>query len=753
MLGKTLNHFKVLDRLGKGGMGEVYVAEDGKLKRRVALKVLPEEVARDPVRLDRFQREAESIAALNHPNIVTIYSIEEADGIRFLTMELVEGETLIQLIPSDGMDVESFLRFSAPVAEALSAAHEKGIIHRDLKPGNIMVSHGGRIKVLDFGLAKLMRDDSDPDSSRMETRAHTEDGIVLGTMPYMSPEQIQGKRLDHRSDIFSLGIIFYEMITGRRPFHGETSAELISSIMRDTPGPVGDLKAGTPEHLERIIRRCLMKDPRDRYQTARDVYNELRDLNASNGSSTRPASSSASGGNSIAVLPFTNMSADDENEYFCDGLAEELLNALAKIEDLKVAARTSSFSFKNKNADAGQIGKVLHVKTILEGSVRKSGNRLRITAQLINAADGYHLWSERYDREMKDIFDVQDEITLAVVDALKVKLFGEEQDAVLKRHTRNPEAHEFYLRGLFYFNRFTPDDFQKASESFRRAIAIDPRYASAYAGLADAYTELSFFSFSPSETMPKAREAANKALELDDRLGEAHNSLAIIKMYFDWDYAGAEQEFKRAIALNPGSALIHMWYGWYLGLMGRFDESFKEMQGAQERDPLSAANNSGIGIVFHWSRQPERAIEQFRKVLELNPNYLIARSFLAEAYEQKGDFVSAIATIEKIQQSETDPLTLSTVGYVYAKSGDRHKALEILNEFVKRSNQEYVPAFSFAQIYAGLGDNEQALAWLDKACNERAVWIPFLKVDLKFDPLRSDPRFQELLKKVGFPAV
>ena len=753
MIGKTLNHFKVLARLGKGGMGEVYVAEDSRLKRRVALKVLPEEVARDPVRLDRFQREAESIAALNHPNILTIYSIEEADGIRFLTMELVEGETLIQLIPSDRMDVESFLRFSAPVAEALSAAHEKGIIHRDLKPGNIMVSHGGRIKVLDFGLAKLMRDDSDPDSSRMETHAQTEDGIVLGTMPYMSPEQIQGKRLDHRSDIFSLGIIFYEMLTGRRPFQGDTSAELISSIMRDTPERVSDLKAGMPEHLERIIRRCLMKDPRDRYQTARDVYNELRDLNASSGSSTRPASSSAAGGNSIAVLPFTNMSADDENEYFCDGLAEELLNALAKIEDLKVAARTSSFSFKNKNAEASQIGKALRVKTILEGSVRKSGNRLRITAQLINAADGYHLWSERYDREMKDIFDVQDEITLAVVDALKVKLFGEEQDAVLKRHTRNPEAHEFYLRGLFYFYRFTPDDFQKASESFRRAIVIDPRYASAYAGLADAYTELSFFSFSPSETMPKAREAANKALELDDRLGEAHNSLAIIKMYFDWDYAGAEQEFQRAIALNPGSGPIHMWYGWYLGLMGRFDESFKEMQGAQERDPLSAANNSGIGIVFHWSRQPERAIEQFRKVLELNPNYLIARSFLAEAYEQKGDFVSAIATIEKIQQSETDPLTLSTVGYVYAKSGDRHKALEILNEFVKRSNQEYVPAFSFAQIYAGLGDNEQALAWLDKACNERAVWIPFLKVDLKFDPLRSNPRFQELLKKVGFPAV
>ena len=325
MIGKLLNHFKILDRLGKGGMGEVYVAEDSRLKRKVALKVLPEEVARDPARLDRFQREAESIAALNHPNIVTIYSIEEANGIRFLTMELVEGETLIQLIPSNGIDVETFFRFSSSVAEALSAAHEKGIIHRDLKPGNIMVSQEGRVKVLDFGLAKLTRDDSDPNSSRMETHAQTEDGIVLGTMPYMSPEQIQGKKLDHRSDIFSLGIIFYEMIAGRRPFHGDTSADLISSIMRDTPEPISNLKTNIPEHLERIIRRCLMKDPRDRYQTARDVYNELRDLNATSGPSTRTASSSASGEMWIAVLPFQHPAADTEIETFADGLAQDIL--------------------------------------------------------------------------------------------------------------------------------------------------------------------------------------------------------------------------------------------------------------------------------------------------------------------------------------------------------------------------------------------------------------------------------------------
>ncbi len=454
---------------------------------------------------------------------------------------------------------------------------------------------------------------------------------------------------------------------------------------------------------------------------------------------------------SIAVLPFVNISNDPDNEYFCDGLAEELLNALAKIDELKVAARTSTFSFKGKNAAVGEIAKALNVKTILEGSVRKSGNRVRITAQLINAADGYHLWSERYDREMRDIFDVQDEITVALAEALKVKLFGEEQAAILKHHTRNPEAHEFYLRGLSHFGRFTPDGFQKAIESFNRAIALDARYASAYAGLAVAYTEMSFFSFAPSEWMPKAREAAMRALELDDALGEAHTSLAIIKMYYDWDFIGAESEFRRALALNPGSALIHMWYGWYLGLMGRFDESLKELQRALEFDPLSDTINSGIGIIFHWSRQPERAIEQFRKVLELNPNYSIAYSFLAEVYEQQGDFASAIATIERVQQAANDPHALSTAGYLYARSGDHHKALEILNELEKRSNREYVTALHFAQIYAGLGDNEQALVWLDKADHERAVWMPFLKVDLKFDPLRCDPRFRELLKKVGFP--
>ena len=453
---------------------------------------------------------------------------------------------------------------------------------------------------------------------------------------------------------------------------------------------------------------------------------------------------------SIAVLPFAHLSSDPDDEYFCDGLAEELLNALARIDGLKVAARTSSFSYKRKDVNISEVGKALGVNSVLEGSVRRSGNRLRITAQLIDAANGYHLWSERYDREMKDIFDVQDEIAMAVVDALKIKLLGAEKAALLKRYTQSSEAYEFFLRGLSHFNKWTPVDFEKAIVNFERAINVDPAYASAYAALADAYTELLFFSFSSADARDRARSAANRALHLDDSLAEGHNSAALIKMYLDWDYAGAEAEFNRAIALNPGSATVHMWYGWFLGLTGRFDESLHELRQARELDPLSPPNNNAIGVVLHWQGQTDRAIEQFHDVLELNPGYPVTTSFLAEAYAKKGDMAAAIATIEKIPATAADPQALSVMGYLFAKSGARTKAIEILDEFTERSSREYVPALNFAHIYAGLGEHDLAFTSLEKACEERAIWIPFIKVDVKFEDLRSASRFKELLRKAGY---
>ncbi len=774
--GTKLGRYEIRSMLGTGGMGEVYLAEDTRLHRKLALKVLPAEVAANHERMRRFNQEATSAAALNHPNIAHIYEIGESDGVHFIAMEFIDGVTLRQRMRAAPMKVGEVLDVAAQIAGALAAAHAAGIVHRDIKPENLMLRRDSIVKVLDFGLAKLVQAVAPAIDTQAATTplVQTELGRVMGTVTYMSPEQARGKEVDARTDIFSTGVVMYEMLAGQSPFAGETASDVIAAILTTEPKPTSLSNQEIPAELDRIVKKTLAKERDERYRKAEDLLADLRQLRRRlefeveaerEFGATRPFAKSDRSAlrsdeatsvstteprNSIAVLPFTNLSADPENEYFCDGLAEELLNALAKIDQLKVAARTSTFWFKGKNAAVNEIAKALNVNTILAGSLRKSGNRVRITAQLINAADGYHLWSERYDSEMKDIFDVQDEITLAVVEALKVKLFGQEQAAVLKRHTRNPEAHEFYLRGLSYFMRWTLEFFQKAIKSFDQAIAIDPRYASAYAGLAECYTEMSFFD-APREWMPKAREAARQALELDDALGNAHNSLAVIKMYYDRDYAGAEHEFKRAIALDPGSAHIHMWYGWYLGLMGRFDEGLKEQRRAQELDPLSDQIDFGIGATFHWSRQPERAIEQYRRVLELNPNLRIAYWFLADAYVEKGDFASAIATIENAPIALNDPVTLSAAAHAYGKAGERRKALEILSELESQSSQEYEQAFHIAQIYLGLGDHEQALAWLEKACDERSVWLIWLGVDPKFDPLRSDPRFEDLLRRVGLP--
>ncbi len=770
----TLSHYRIVSKIGEGGMGEVYLAQDTKLDRKVALKILPADVAAHPDRMKRFVQEAKAASALNHPNIITIHEIGETDSGHFIGTEFIDGETLRELMHRGGVKMRDTLDIVVQVASALTAAHGAGIVHRDIKPQNIMVRRDEIVKVLDFGLAKLV--EQTPLDAEAETRmqVQTQAGMIVGTVAYMSPEQARGMEVDARTDVFSIGVVMYEMLAGQSPFAGETTSDVIAAILTTEPKPPSSFNQEIPAELDRIVNKTLAKKRDERYRNAKDLLADLRQLQRrlefkveaerefgitrSTAKSDRSATrndeatsvSTTEPRNSIAVLPFTNLSADPENEYFCDGLAEELLNALAKIDQLKVAARTSTFSFKGKNAPVSEIAKALNVNTIMEGSVRKSGNRVRITAQVINAADGYHLWSERYDREMKDIFDVQDEITLAVVEALKVKLFGQEQAAVLKRHTRNPEAHEFYLRGLSYFIRFTPEFFQKAIKSFDQAIAIDPRYASAYAGLAECYTEMSFFA-APREWMPKAREAARQALELDDTLGNAHNSLAVIKMYYDRDYAGAEHEFKRAIALDPGSAHIHNWYGWYLGLMGRFDESLKEMKRAQELDPLSDLIDFGVGAIFHWSRKPEHAIEHCLRVLELNPNLRVVYWFLADAYVEKGDFASAIATIENAPIALNDPVTLSAAAHAYGKAGERRKALEILSELERQSSQEYEPAFHIAQIYLGLGDNEQALAWLEKACDERSVWLIWLGVDPKFDPLRSNPRFEDLLRRVGLP--
>ena len=477
LIGQTLSHYKILDKIGEGGMGAVYLAEDGRLGRQVALKVLSDEWAADPEHLRRFEREARAVAALDHPNIVTIFSVEEVDGVRFFTMGLVKGKTLDQALPPGGYELQEMLDIAIPITDALAAAHSRGITHRDLKPSNVMLTDDGWVKLLDFGLAKLYESDAEPASGEAETEAITRAGVVLGTVPYMSPEQVQGLPIDHRSDIFSLGVIFYELLTGERPFHGQTSAALVSSILRDTPREVTRIKESVPARMSGILARCLEKDVDSRFQSVEELREELKKQRQTGSEAKAAAEAEEESGPSIAVLPFADMSPEKDQDYFCEGIAEELINGLGGIKGLRVASRTSSFQYKGESSDVREIGKNLAVKTILEGSVRKAGNFLRITAQLVNVDDGYRLWSDRFDREMKDVFAIQDEIAESIVEALEVTLSPKERRALQNVATRNVEAYDFYLRGRNFFYQRSARAMQFAMQMFDKAIETDPNYA------------------------------------------------------------------------------------------------------------------------------------------------------------------------------------------------------------------------------------------------------------------------------------
>lgn len=616
MIGKTLNHFTILDSLGKGGMAEVYVAEDLKLKRKVALKVLPEEMARDASRLERFQREAETIAALNHPNIVTIFSVEESGGIHFLTMELVEGETLNQLIPPDGMELKSFLQIATPVSEALSAAHEKGIIHRDLKPSNIMITREGRTKILDFGLAKLLRDDSDPNASHAETHVETQEGIILGTFPYMSPEQIQGKRLEHRTDIFSLGIIFYEMLTGLRPFRGDTSAELISAILRDTPDPVTELKADLPDHLERVIRRCLMKDPKDRYQTARDVYNELQDVTGISGTSSRPRVAATSTGEMwIAVLPFQVPAANTEMEDFADGLHQDITAALSQFSYLSVIARNSTLKFKGQSGDVRLIGSQLGARYVLQGGIRKAGSLIRLNIQLVDTHSGTNLWAETYNRDLQnsDIFTLQDEITDRVA-ATVADNFGVLVRSMVAALESKPDdeltANDYIIRFFGYYMRLTPDAHAKIRPLLEDAVKKIPRNSDIWGCLATVYQNEYAFGFNTlPNALDRALAAAQRAVELNRTSQLAYEALAMVH-FLRRDLAAFSPAADRATSLNPRNSNTFAYLGNLLVFTRQFEKGTALTRKAMEMNPHHAGWFHFALIWDHYSR------DEFDKVLE-----------------------------------------------------------------------------------------------------------------------------------------
>jgi len=747
MIGQTISHYKILEKLGEGGMGVVYKAKDTKLDRIVALKFLPERLLCDEEAKRRFVHEAKAASALDHPNIGTIHEIDEAEGECFISMAYIKGKSVKELIKEKEFSIEEILKIAIQIAEGLNAAHKKDIVHRDIKSDNIMLTDEGLVKIMDFGLAKLKG-----------VCKVTKAGTTLGTVSYMSPEQARGEEVDHRTDIWSLGVVLYEMLTGQLPFKAEYEQAVVYSILNEEPKPITVLRSELPTELEQIVNKALSKNPDSRYQNAKDILVDFKKLRKELESQTlKKEASGKKSQPSIAVLPFRDMSAQKDQEYLCEGMAENIINALTQIEDLHVVARTSAFAFKDKQEDIREIGRKLSVETLLEGSIQKAGNRLRITAQLVNVADGYHLWSDKYDRDMEDIFAIQDEISLAIVDKLKVKLLGDEKEKLVKRHTNNQEAYNLYLKGRYFWNRRTEEDLEKSIECFKQAIEKDPDYALAYTGLADSYIALPTYSFSffpPKEAFPKAKGAALRALEIDDTLGEAYASLALIKLDYDWDWAGAEKQFKQAIELNPGYATAHHWYAIYLMYMARFDEAIREIKTAQELDPLSLVINRVVGRVFYFARQYDQAIDALLKTIEMEPNCSWVHFHLGIVYLQKSMYEEALAEFHKEKGFPRggevgDIILLSFLGLVHAKMGKRGKAQEALDELIKQSKKACVSPSVLALIHFALGKNDQGFEWLEKAYDDHDLSLHGIKVEPAFDSVRSDPRFGVLLKKMG----
>jgi serine/threonine-protein kinase len=813
MPGRQIGAYHIHEKLGSGGTGEVYLAHDIKLGRKVALKFLDLGFIDDSASRIRFLREARLASSLDHPNICTIHEVGEAEGRPFIAMQFVEGKTLRLVIGGKPLALDSLLSISLQISDALAAAHAQGIIHRDIKPGNIIVTPQGQVRVLDFGLAKLLETEED------EAKTHlTVTGAVMGTPASMSPEQARGERADHRSDIFSFGGVMYEMATGHIPFTGKSRADVISALLRETHTPAAEMNKKIPARLSALIDCALAKNPADRYQSMRELIADLRQVLTEAGGLDQLFSSSgvpqgvvplvplrqrtslqpfgrsvstrlamaflaiaavaivgvavvtyrsrtpllpaaqiqaepAATVQSIAVLPFKPLVLGARDEALEMGMADTLINKLSGMREVIVRPINAVRKYADLEQDAVAAGREQRVDVVLDGSIQKSADKVRVTVRLIKVADGSQLWTESFDEKFTDIFAVQDRVSEKVVGLLALKLTGQEQSLLAKRYTDDAEAYEFYLKGRYHLNRLTDDGFARGRDYFQRAIDKDPNYALAHAGLADAYNRLSGFNaLSPTAGFPKARAAAIKALELDDKLAEAHTVLGSVNFFYDWDWPSAEREFKRAVEINQSYADAHQMYSYYLTAMGRFDEALFEMRRAQELDPLSLEKISGVGEILYYQRQYDPAIAQHRKALEMDPNSGFAHWALGRAYTEKGMHEQAIAAFQKaIPLSGDSPDEPASLGYVYARLGKEREARQAIAELEGRSKRSFISPVIIAFIYAGLGDKDQAFACLERAVDERDSILVFLKVEPAFDRLRSDPRFTSLLTRVGLP--
>jgi len=779
--------YEIIEELGRGGMGKVYRAEDTKIKAEIALKLIKPEISADKKTIERFSNELKTTRMISHRNVCRMFDLGEDKGTYFITMEYVAGQDLKGLIRQTGqLTIGKAVAIAKQVTEGLAEAHRLGVVHRDLKPSNIMIDKEGNARIMDFGIARSLH-----------TKSMTGEGVIIGTPEYMSPEQVGGKDVDQRSDIYSLGVILYEMLTGGALFEGDTPLSIAVKHKSEKPKDPKELNDQIPDDLDRLILRCLEKDKDKRYQSAEEMRSELENIEEGIPTTAheilkrkpltsrqitvtfglkklllpalgllflalaaliiwkifpkKEAAPVASAKKSIAVLPFVDLSQAKDNEYLCDGISETLINALTNIEGLWVPAQTSAFFFKGKTQDIREIGQKLGVENVLEGSIQVAGDNLRVTARISHAQDGRQVWSEIYNRKMADIFAIQDDIAKAIATALKVKLLGEKGAPLIKNYTENLEAYSLYLQGRNSWNKRGEKNLTKSIEYFEKAIEMDPNYALAYAGLGDAYYILGQNGIWTAEkAFPKAKAAALKALGIDDKLAEAHASLAAIMLDYDWDFVGAEKEYKLAIELNPRYATAHQFYAALLSKSARHEEAIREIKIARNLDPLAPRISGNVGMLLNNARRSGEALEELNKALEVNPNDPGTHVVLGWTYEAMGKYEEAVRCYLRAKEvGGTLKSSDLNIAGCYALMGKREEARKILNNVIENSKENYVSSKYIASVFLALGEKEQGLAWLEKAFRERDPGLLWLKTDHTFDRVRSDPRFADLLRRIG----
>jgi serine/threonine protein kinase/Flp pilus assembly protein TadD len=811
----TLSHYRVISKLGVGGMGEVYLAEDTKLDRKVALKILPPQFAEDKDRMNRFVREAKSASALNHPNIITIHEIGESEGIHFIALEFIDGTTLHDYVKNNPLQLKNVLEIAIQIASALDEAHSAGIVHRDIKPDNVMVRANGLVKILDFGIAKLAEApalnrslDTDEDAATALKRQSTSPGMIIGTADYMSPEQAKGKEVDARTDIFSFGVVLYELTASGRPFDGETPIEKLGAILHKEAKP---LPEEVPAEIKRIIHKCLRKERDQRYQTIKDLLIDLKDVkqelelqkkleqtvapdqvergtqiltpttldeiarSTTNQTAAQSAgrryatvaaaillvlivafvgyrysTSSSNQIQSIAVMPFENESGNQDVEYLSDGMTETLIKSLANLPNLNVKPRSLVFRYKGKNTDLKTISKELNVQAILNGRVSQRADQLTLTLELVDTEKESVIWSEQYQRKISDLVALQSEIARDVSSKLKSKLSGAEETRITQAATRDPEAYQAYLKGRYYWNRRTSENIKKAIEQFKFATDRDPNYALAFVGLADCYAVLAEYSgLQTTETAPQARNYAERAIALDPQLAEPHATLGIVHRQM-WQWAEAEKEYRRAIELNPNYATTYHWYSILLKDMGRNDEAATLIKRAHEIDPLSSVISVNVAEMYMLQKNLDASIETCLKIMELDPSFAAAYEAMGVSKVLKGQNLQATEAVEKAAElSKRAAVTLSYVGYVYAAVGKRSEAATVIKELEEKYARKEAIGIDLAMVYGALGEKDKAFEWLERDFQTRNGKLGSIRWTITFDPIRDDPRFKDLLKRIG----